>query len=43
MEDSMSYGKKSTGQWVMIYAVIGLLVYGGIYFFWVKKVVTTQR
>ncbi len=37
MEDSMSYGKKSTGQWVMIYAVIGLLVYGGIYFFMGQK------
>ena len=37
MEDLMSYGKKSTGQWIAIYAVIGLLVYGGIYFFMGQK------
>lgn len=37
MEDTMEYGKKSMGQWVSIYLVIGLLVYGGFYYFAMGK------
>ena len=33
MEDSMEYGKKSVGQWVLIYALIGLVVYGAVYYY----------
>jgi len=36
MEDSMMYQKRSVGQWVAIYAVIGLVVYGAIYYFYLK-------
>jgi flagellar basal body-associated protein FliL len=31
------YGKRSLWQWVAIYVVIGTIVYGAIYFFFINK------
>ncbi len=37
MEDTMEYGKKSAGQWVLIYVLIGLVVYGAVYYYMMGK------
>lgn len=36
-ENSKDYGKRPLWQWVFIYVVIGGLVYGVIYYFWLSK------
>lgn len=42
MEDETGYGKKSMGKWIGIYAVVGLIIYGGVYYFYMGKKGTTN-
>jgi len=30
---SKGYGKRSMGQWILIYLVVGVIVYGLVYYF----------
>ncbi|MCL5073914.1 MAG: hypothetical protein M1308_23935 [Actinobacteria bacterium] len=32
-----AYGKRKIGQWILIYAVIGIIIYAGVYFFILNK------
>lgn len=32
-----SYGKRNWKKWILIYVVIGLLIYGGVYYFFLSK------
>ena len=36
-EQHNGYGKKSIWKWVAIYGFVGLIVYGGIYYFYMSK------
>jgi hypothetical protein len=33
----MAYGKKPLWQWILIYVVIGAIVYGAIYYFFMNR------
>lgn len=33
MEDQESYGKRPLWQWILLYLIIGIIVYGLIYYF----------
>lgn len=35
--DTTEYGKKSLGKWILIYVVLGLIVYGVIYYFYMMS------
>jgi predicted lipoprotein with Yx(FWY)xxD motif len=41
MEDTTEYGKKSMGQWILIYLLIGLVVYGAVYYYMMGKTETS--
>lgn len=34
---SKGYGKRSRIQWILIYLVVAIVVYGIIYFVWIRK------
>lgn len=36
MDSNAGYGKKSLGKWISIYVVVGLVLYGAIYYFYMK-------
>ena len=35
------YGKRSKGQWILIYVVLGAIVYGLIYWFFIRDTGST--
>lgn len=36
MEEKSGYGKKPMWQWILIYVVVGAIVYGLVYYFFLR-------